>query len=170
MIREDVVHLLLENVARAAAEPVRAAGDDALREVLKGIFAEADSIFCPAVTEREKTIQFPPEKRAESYVTASVCVEEVFGAIAETGSLICSSKRGKPVQAGLLAGHHVAIVTADNIYEKLDDFFEAVGDSPPTNITLETGPSRTADIELTLTIGVHGPGRVTVIVFLPQGS
>jgi len=64
-----------------------------------------------------------------------------------------------------LAAHHVAILSADNIYESLDQFFSTLGDSPPTNITLETGPSRTADIELTLTIGVHGPGRLTVIVF-----
>jgi L-lactate dehydrogenase complex protein LldG len=96
---------------------------------------------------------------------ASVCIEEVFGAIAETGSLICSSQSGKPVQAGLLSAHHVAVVPAEKIYECIDDFIGALGDSPPTNITLETGPSRTADIELTLTIGVHGPSRLTVIVF-----
>jgi L-lactate dehydrogenase complex protein LldG len=168
MICEDMVNLFIENVAKVAAEPVRVSSNEELNGVLKSIFAETDSIFCPAVTEREKIAECPPEKRAESYITASTCVEEVFGAIAETGSLICSSKGGKPIQAGLLAGHHVAIVAAENLYEKLDDFFFSLGDSPPTNITLETGPSRTADIELTLTIGVHGPGRVTVIVFVPK--
>jgi L-lactate dehydrogenase complex protein LldG len=56
------------------------------------------------------------------------------------------------------------VVKSSNIVEKLEDYFSKLGDTPPTNITLETGPSRTADIELTLTIGVHGPGKVTVIV------
>jgi L-lactate dehydrogenase complex protein LldG len=78
--------------------------------------------------------------------------------------LVCSSQGGKAVQAGLLPAHHVAIVSSENIYETVDDFFATLSDSPPTNITLETGPSRTADIELTLTIGVHGPGRLSIIV------
>jgi L-lactate dehydrogenase complex protein LldG len=165
MIRGDLIDLFIENVAKTAAEPVRVSNYADLQEALKPILAETDSIFCPAITEKEKTLELPREKIAEGYRTASVCVEEVFGGIAETGSLICSSRGGKPIQAGVLAAHHVAIVAAENVYEKLDDFFASVGDSPPTNITLETGPSRTADIELTLTIGVHGPGRVTVIVF-----
>jgi L-lactate dehydrogenase complex protein LldG len=165
MTREEIVDLFIENAAKVAAEPVRVADHAELNKAVAQVMSENESVFCPGVTETEKRIELPPEKRTGDFASASVCVEEVFGAIAETGSLICSSRGGKAIQAGLLPPHHVAIVRAENIYEKLDDFFSSLGDSPPTNITLETGPSRTADIELTLTIGVHGPGRLTVIVY-----
>jgi L-lactate dehydrogenase complex protein LldG len=165
MTREEIIDLFIGNAAKVAAEPVRVNNYDELKSVLGPILAESESIFCPAVTDKEKAVQLPPDKSTQDYASASVCVDEVSAAIAETGSLICSSTGGKPVQAGLLPSHHLAIVSSENIYETLDDFFSTLGDSPPTNITLETGPSRTADIELTLTIGVHGPGRLTVIVF-----
>jgi len=165
MTRDEIIGLFIGNAAKVAAEPVRVNNNDELNRVLEPILVQSESIYCPAVSDMERAIQLPRDKRNQDYVSASVCVEEVSAAIAETGSLVCSSRGGKPVQAGLLAAHHVAIVSAENIYESLDQFFSTLGDSPPTNITLETGPSRTADIELTLTIGVHGPGRLTVIVF-----
>jgi L-lactate dehydrogenase complex protein LldG len=52
----------------------------------------------------------------------------------------------------------------ERIYETLDDLFAAVSGAPPTNMTLVTGPSRTADIELTLAIGVHGPEKLDIIL------
>jgi L-lactate dehydrogenase complex protein LldG len=164
MTRDEIIDLFIGNAAKAAAEPVRVNNYDELNSALGPILAESDLIFCPAVTDKEMAVQLPEAKRAQDYTSASVCVEEVCAAIAETGSLVCSSQGGKAVQAGLLPAHHVAIVSSENIYETVDDFFATLGDSPPTNITLETGPSRTADIELTLTIGVHGPGRLSIIV------
>jgi L-lactate utilization protein LutB len=47
--------------------------------------------------------------------------------------------------------------------EVLDDLFAAVSGAPPTNMTLVTGPSRTADIELILAIGVHEKLDVIVV-------
>jgi len=93
-----------------------------------------------------------------------VTVEEVPAGIAETGSIVCASSGGRPVQASLLPPHHVAIVRGENIFATLDDFFAGCAAAPPTNFSLITGPSRTADIELTLAIGVHGPERLDVIV------
>jgi len=70
----------------------------------------------------------------------------------------------KAHEAGLLPAHHVAIVRRDRIFDTLDDLFAAVCGVPPVNLTLVTGPSRTADIELTLAIGVHGPEKLDIIL------
>ena len=164
MTQEAVIDLFVENAGNAGAQAVHAGSTEELNEVLAGMLDGASAIYSPGLTPTERAAQIPPDRRTDDYVNASACVEEVFGAIAETGSLICSSQGGKIVQAGLLPTHHIAIVSAENVYEDLDQFFAALGDTPPTNITLETGPSRTADIELTLTIGVHGPERLSIIV------
>jgi L-lactate dehydrogenase complex protein LldG len=135
-----------------------------LNRIAEQILAADGSIFCPRVTEKEKAIVMPQDRRTEDYVNASACVEEILGAVAETGSLVLSSREGKPVQVGLLTSHHVAIVSAEKIHANLNDLFATFGDFPPTNITFETGPSRTADIELILTLGVHGPKHLSIIV------
>jgi L-lactate dehydrogenase complex protein LldG len=160
----ETVNLFIDNAAKAGAEPASVKDIGEMNRLLARILEGTSLIYCPGFTERERAVEIPEDRRTGDHRTAAACIEEVFGAIAETGSLICSSHGGKTVQAGLLPAHHVAIVSADRVYEKLDDLFSSCGDSPPTNITLETGPSRTADIELTLTIGVHGPERLSIIV------
>jgi L-lactate dehydrogenase complex protein LldG len=162
---EETIELFIRNAAACAAETFRAAPGRELTQVVSEILGDADSIYCAGVTEAEKAITIPPDRRNDDYVQASVCVEEVFGGVAETGSVICTSFQGRTVQANLLPCHHVALVPAGKIWATLEDFFAACGQAPPTNITFVTGPSRTADIELTLTIGVHGPERLSVIVF-----
>ncbi|MCX5862104.1 MAG: LUD domain-containing protein, partial [Deltaproteobacteria bacterium] len=74
------------------------------------------------------------------------------------------SASGKFLQASLLTEHHVAIVPREKIFPTFPEFFASLAEMP-TNITLITGPSRTADIEKTLIIGMHGPKKVTVIVW-----
>ena len=164
MTREEIVNLFIENITKVAAEPIRMSDSSELNGAVAMLLTESDRVFCPSMTEIEKGIELSPDKLISDYVSASVCVEEAYAAIAETGSLVYVSRGGKPLQAGLLCAHHVVILPSERIHESLDDFFSSLGDTPPTNVTLETGPSRTADIELTLTIGVHGPGRLTVIV------
>ncbi len=164
MTREEIINLFIENIAKVAAEPIRMSGTSELNGAVAGLLTESDRVFCPSLTETEKALALPSDKLIPDYASASVCVEEAHAAIAETGSLVYLSRGGKPLQAGLLCAHHVAILPSESIHESLDDFFSALDDTPPTNVALETGPSRTADIELTLTIGVHGPGRLTVIV------
>jgi L-lactate dehydrogenase complex protein LldG len=97
---------------------------------------------------------------------AEVGVTGCHGAIAETGSLALLSGPGCSRAASLLPPLHVALVRRDDLFGGMGDFFSARADhiASASSCTFVTGPSRTADIELSLTIGVHGPKRVVVII------
>lgn len=154
----------LGNAAKAAAGTHPLSGPEGVQEALERIIPPDAQVYCPGITPIEQAAAALFPNRVPEYGAATVTVEEVFGAIAETGSLVCASEGGRAVQAGLLPAHHVAIVRRERIFETLDDLFAAVASAPPTNLTLVTGPSRTADIELTLAIGVHGPERLDIIL------
>jgi L-lactate dehydrogenase complex protein LldG len=87
-------------------------------------------------------------------------------AIAETGTLVLESECERHRLASLVPPVHIAIVDAASICLTLGEALAALGrdDKLSPTITFITGPSRTADIELTLAIGVHGPQELYVIV------
>jgi L-lactate dehydrogenase complex protein LldG len=66
----------------------------------------------------------------------------------------------------LLPPFHIALVERRRLCFSMAEVFEAYRDrlAGSASCTFITGPSRTADIELTLTLGIHGPGRVAVII------
>lgn len=88
------------------------------------------------------------------------------GGIAETGTLVLDSEAERHRLVSLVPPVHIAIVEAANIYLTLGETLARAeqGSSVSPTITFVTGPSRTADIELTLAIGVHGPQELYVIV------
>ena len=88
--------------------------------------------------------------------------------LAETGTLILRSGPGRPRSTSLLPACHVAVFDRTALVESLAQvgvFLEAwhADEAPGAGINFITGPSRTADIELTLTRGVHGPKEVHAI-------
>ncbi len=91
--------------------------------------------------------------------------------LGETGTLILLSGAGRPRSTSLLPDVHVAVFARDKLLETLEQvgiMLEALHVDPERTmsgamINFITGPSRTADIELTLTRGVHGPKEVHAI-------
>jgi L-lactate dehydrogenase complex protein LldG len=103
--------------------------------------------------------------RAEQ-AAAEIGVTGCHGAVAETGSLAVLSGPGHSRSVSLLPPMHVAVVKPEDFCFTMGEFFarEARRIGEAACCTFITGPSRTADIELTLTLGVHGPGNVVVVV------
>jgi L-lactate dehydrogenase complex protein LldG len=110
-------------------------------------------------------------------ITTSPCADDLFAydvgittaqaAIAETGTLVLESDQERHRLVSLLPPMHIALVDAADVCATLGEALKLVrrnGSEMSRAITFITGPSRTADIELTLTIGVHGPKELHVIV------
>ena len=102
-----------------------------------------------------------PIPLATNRADADVGITGVRCAIAQTGTLVLTSDTGR--LASLLPMTHIAIVSAEQLVPTMTEAFEKYMDIP-TAWVQATGPSRTADIEQTLEIGVHGPGVVHVIM------
>jgi L-lactate dehydrogenase complex protein LldG len=93
---------------------------------------------------------------------AELGVSMARAAIAETGSLLMDARDGRRTQ--LLVPTHVVFVRATNVHATFREALASVRDDLPSAIGLHSGPSKSADIAQTLVEGVHGPGRLVVVV------
>src|SRR5205814_8697374 len=84
-------------------------------------------------------------------------------ALADTGSVVLLSS-DEPRSRSLLAWTHVTVVREETIVAGLEELFERLGSDLPSSVAIVTGPSRSADIEQKLAVGVHGPGEVHVAI------
>ena len=91
-------------------------------------------------------------------VTSAVC------GLADTGSVLIVDGEGNPLRASLLPEVHIAILKSSDILPSLPDAMKLSRVKESNAVAFITGPSRTADIEMTLTIGVHGPKEIHVFV------
>jgi L-lactate dehydrogenase complex protein LldG len=118
----------------------------------------------------------PPEEQRRLMLACDIGITSCDCAIAETGTLMVTSRPGQERVASLVPPFYVAIVERKQIVPDLIDAFRMLGSgrvheqsemhqsSMPSNVTFITGPSKTGDIELQLTTGVHGPGKWRVII------
>lgn len=109
-----------------------------------------------------------PEAPREELLEAEVGLSSVQHAIAETGTLVLESEAERHRLVSLLPQLHVAILRAERIQPHLGAALAAIGPDgglpKARTLTFITGPSRTADIELTLVVGVHGPRALHVLL------
>jgi L-lactate dehydrogenase complex protein LldF len=96
----------------------------------------------------------------DSLAGASIGITWCAEFLAETGSLVLPAGAGMGTLAALLPEVHLALSYADGCRGDLADYLRDRGNTLPRRLTLVTGPSRTGDIELTMTTGVHGPRKV----------
>ncbi len=98
--------------------------------------------------------------------TADVGLSGAAAALAATGSVVIHSGPAQSRAVTLLPPVHIALVSTACLTADLFTWTAAQGGSTmPANVTLVSGPSKSADIEQTLTVGVHGPKRFIALLY-----
>ncbi|MCS5695784.1 LutC/YkgG family protein [Desulfofundulus thermocisternus] len=115
-----------------------------------------------------EVIKGNPREVAE---TADVGISSFEMAVAETGTLVQDATDINRRLVSMLPPVHLALVPTGCLVATLKEAINnlAARGQVPGYVAFVSGPSRTADIERVLTIGVHGPGRLAVI-FIDEGG
>lgn len=96
---------------------------------------------------------------------ADIGISTAAWAVAETGSLLLESGPGMGRSVTLLPPSYIAILPADRMLRTVPEAIgKYAGGSLPANVCFHTGPSRSGDIEMSLVVGMHGPGDVHVVL------
>ncbi|MHB1006067.1 MAG: LutC/YkgG family protein [Chloroflexota bacterium] len=143
-----------------------------------------DDLGCPGLAEalRVKGIDLvrpdifegaERDARLAELAALPVGLTGALAGLADTGSIVVASGAGRSRVASLLAPIHIAIVPVAGLHPTMADWLadggaELVRES--ANVVAITGPSRTADIELTIVLGVHGPKEVHAVLYNGQPS
>jgi L-lactate dehydrogenase complex protein LldG len=106
------------------------------------------------------------EQMKERVFNIDAGITTTAGAIAETGALILWPTEKEPRLMSIVPPLHIAVLQADKVYNSLSDVMKKENwpAKMPTNVVLVSGPSKTADIEMTLAFGVHGPKELIVLI------
>jgi len=149
-------HRGAERVLSWAPEEIGLPG---LRDAFAAAGISADDGWLPEGEEDRRA-------RLRTLASISVGLTGAIAGIAESGTIAVVSGAGRSRLASLLPPVHIAVLRATRLYPSLGTLIDAHAGILEwgSNLVLITGPSRTADIEMTLTRGVHGPGEVHVVL------
>jgi L-lactate dehydrogenase complex protein LldG len=128
----------------------------------------ADGSLLKGFTKQELAVSgLSFEVTRQAAADAKVGISQVDWAVAATGTLVVDAAQVEQRLVSTLPGIHVALVATSRLRADLPTVLRQLHPSQTGYISLITGPSRTADIERVLTIGVHGPERL-IIVFVDE--
>lgn len=172
----DRLNLFIDNLGKMGAE-VRQTGATPWWEILNQVTRDLNlqtlaygpsTWFSDDLRKKAANINLIPyaEDQKEEFFFLDAALTTAQGGLAETGALILSPDIHEPRSLSLVPPTHIVLVRARDIHNNLGEALNKLGwpENMPTNLLLIAGPSRTSDIEMTLSIGVHGPKNLVVII------
>ena len=141
------------------------------REQIAELFSQASGQDL-SPDDLDKLVSVAREQLRQSFIDADIGISGVNIAIADSGTLVILSNEGNGRLVTTLPPVHVALMGIEKIVPTIDDATEvlkmlapsATGQKMSVYVSFITGPSRSADIELSLTIGVHGPKELHIVL------
>lgn len=181
MSQEQRTARFIELLAASGAEIIRANKGqlgEAVADVLQKnqvaqVVAEASQLVGTVM----ESIQALPDMKVELYdkeysllkpmlFEAGASISQAVWGLSESGSLVTWSAPDRPRLISLVVPLHICLIHESDIRADLEELMDSEGwaGKMPTNIVLISGPSRTADIELKITLGIHGPKKLAVVI------
>ena len=162
--QEAAFRLFKERLEAAGGRVLRVAEPEAARALLAEAAAGVEGAWVGPevpVPLRPKLPDRPPE-------TAGLGVSWALAGVAETGSVVLSSREGRKGQ--LLVPRHLVWLPGDRLFARLAEALAALKGADAAALALHSGPSKSADIGQIMVKGVHGPGElwVGVLGFSPE--
>jgi L-lactate dehydrogenase complex protein LldG len=161
-LQQDIVVEFAEQFTQIQGKFSFCSDHNELLQQLQDLFKQQEWTKVFAVDEQWKKI-IPETIFTDDIITCDAAITGCEALIARTGSLLLSSKTGGRTTS-VYAPVHICIAYTSQLFYDIEDGLSVLRkkyqNQLPSMITLATGPSRTADIEKTLVVGVHGPKEV----------
>lgn len=163
--RARKVSATVEEVASSAEVPARVAAYLAAQGLGPRIFVSPDPLAAEIAWSKAQEIVVAAEPMPRE---GAVAIAGAVAAVAETGSLAVVSGSRRPIAYHMVPETEVMLVRRSSLVATQEEAWITLrkrSDEPlPRDVTFVTGPSRTADIEMRVELGAHGPRRLHVIV------
>jgi L-lactate dehydrogenase complex protein LldG len=133
----------------------------------------ADCPFLNGIDKKELGTQIPGlvfDVTREGCAEARIGISEMDWGKADTGTLVQDATQVEKRLVSTLPPIHVALLATGKILPDFPGLLTVIDPRQAGYISFITGPSRTADIERVLTIGVHGPERLVIIAVDEMGG
>lgn len=158
---EDWINTLTRILKTRGIRELLYAPETSLGAVLNGRWKD-DSDALPRLIAYDRDI----EQLKSRLFDIDASITSTAGAVVDTGAIILWPDAKEPRTMSLVPPVHIAVLNGNKIYGSLSEVMHEQGWSMgmPTNALLISGPSKTADIELTLAFGVHGPKELVLII------
>ncbi|WP_163708873.1 LutC/YkgG family protein [Mangrovibacterium lignilyticum] len=160
-----------ENLELVAGKVFRPKNLDEAIQLIAGFKAEEkwEHLFCAdPILQKALTGQVEFEQKSDDFLNLQVGITPCEFLVAHLGSVMISSGGESGRRVHVFPETHIVIAHQRQLVKFLDDAMEAIQakyhGNLPSSITNITGPSRTADIEKTLVMGMHGPKKLIVLL------